>query len=156
MGHELLPLDMLAAGEEADVADVSGDPAWVHRLAELGIQAGCRLRMQSPTVREELQPRQQVLTARGCIGLVTLATLATGGITGRVTDRDNTSGVSGPARASCVVIRILCASPVPSLPWQAVAAPSTPRGGNVGSSGLQTSVVNCEWTDACSKESRAA
>ena len=45
MGHELLPLDMLAAGEEADVADVSGDPAWVHRLAELGIQAGCRLRM---------------------------------------------------------------------------------------------------------------
>jgi ferrous iron transport protein A len=39
----LMPLDMLKVGEWADVADVSGDPAWVGRLAELGIRTGSRL-----------------------------------------------------------------------------------------------------------------
>ena len=41
----LLPLDMLNAGEDAEVAEVSGDAAWVDRLAELGLQAGSRLHM---------------------------------------------------------------------------------------------------------------
>ncbi len=41
----LLPLDMLSAGERAEVADVSGDPAWVGRLAELGIREGCKLQV---------------------------------------------------------------------------------------------------------------
>jgi ferrous iron transport protein A len=45
MPRELLPLDMLRAGEWADVADVGGDPAWVCRMAELGLQAGCRVQM---------------------------------------------------------------------------------------------------------------
>lgn len=41
----LLPLEMLRPGEWAEVAEVSGDPAWVCRMAELGLQAGCTLRM---------------------------------------------------------------------------------------------------------------
>jgi Fe2+ transport system protein FeoA len=41
----LLPLELLGPGEWADVADVSGEPTWVGRLAELGIRIGCRLRM---------------------------------------------------------------------------------------------------------------
>ena len=41
----LLPLELLHPGEWADVAEVSGEPGWVGRLAELGIRAGCRLRV---------------------------------------------------------------------------------------------------------------
>jgi ferrous iron transport protein A len=41
----LLPLEMLRCGEWADVAEVHGDSAWVHRMAELGIRAGSRLRV---------------------------------------------------------------------------------------------------------------
>ena len=41
----LLPLDLLQPGEWADVAEVSGDPSWVCRMAELGVRSGCRLRM---------------------------------------------------------------------------------------------------------------
>jgi Fe2+ transport system protein FeoA len=40
-----LPLDMLRPGEWGCVTDVQGEPAWVGRLAELGVRAGCRLRM---------------------------------------------------------------------------------------------------------------
>lgn len=39
----LLPLELLNPGEWADIAEVCGEPAWVHRLAELGIRAGCRV-----------------------------------------------------------------------------------------------------------------
>jgi Fe2+ transport system protein FeoA len=41
----LLPLELLSPGEWADVADVSGEPTWVGRLAELGIRIGSRLCM---------------------------------------------------------------------------------------------------------------
>jgi Fe2+ transport system protein FeoA len=41
----LLPLDLLGSGEWADVAEVTGEPGWVCRLAELGVRAGCRLCM---------------------------------------------------------------------------------------------------------------
>ena len=41
----MLPLDMLNSGEWADIAEVEGDPAWVNRLAELGVAIGCRLRI---------------------------------------------------------------------------------------------------------------
>ncbi|MGL4424508.1 MAG: FeoA family protein [Gemmataceae bacterium] len=44
----MLPLDMLKTGEWADVADVEGDPAWVRRLAELGLRAGTRLCVVQP------------------------------------------------------------------------------------------------------------
>ena len=43
--ESVLPLDLLRTGEEADVAEVTGEPSWVGRLAELGVQVGCRLRM---------------------------------------------------------------------------------------------------------------
>jgi Fe2+ transport system protein FeoA len=41
----LMPLDMLAAGEVGEVAEVSGVASWVGRLAELGIRQGCRVRV---------------------------------------------------------------------------------------------------------------
>jgi ferrous iron transport protein A len=41
----LMPLDMLRAGEVGEVEEVSGQPAWVGRLAELGIRQGCRVRV---------------------------------------------------------------------------------------------------------------
>lgn len=44
----LLPLDMLRAGEWGEVAEVTGQPAWVGRLAELGIRAGSRLQVVQP------------------------------------------------------------------------------------------------------------
>jgi Fe2+ transport system protein FeoA len=44
----MMPLDMLQAGEWAEVQEVSGQPAWVNRLAELGIREGCRLQVVQP------------------------------------------------------------------------------------------------------------
>ena len=41
----LLPVEYLASGEWADVAEVQGEPGWVGRLAELGIRSGCRLQV---------------------------------------------------------------------------------------------------------------
>lgn len=41
----LVPLELLQPGEWGDVADVTGEPAWVARLAELGIRAGTRLQL---------------------------------------------------------------------------------------------------------------
>ena len=41
----LLPLELLRPGEEAEVADVTGTPGWISRMAELGVRIGCRLRM---------------------------------------------------------------------------------------------------------------
>ena len=39
----LLPLEYLRTGEWAEVAEVSGEPNWVCRMAEMGVRAGCRL-----------------------------------------------------------------------------------------------------------------
>jgi Fe2+ transport system protein FeoA len=44
----LLPLDLLQSGQWADVAEVLGEPAWVGRMAELGVRTGCRLCMLQP------------------------------------------------------------------------------------------------------------
>ena len=41
----LLPLELLRPGEWADVAEVTGEPRWVGRLAELGVRTGSRLRL---------------------------------------------------------------------------------------------------------------
>ena len=41
----LLPLELLDSGEWADVAEICGEPAWVQRLAELGVRCGCRVRV---------------------------------------------------------------------------------------------------------------
>lgn len=44
----LMSLDMLRAGETAEIADVSGDSAWVCRLAEMGVREGCRICVLQP------------------------------------------------------------------------------------------------------------
>jgi Fe2+ transport system protein FeoA len=41
----VVPLELLEAGEWAEVAEVSGEPGWVGRLAELGVRIGSRLQM---------------------------------------------------------------------------------------------------------------
>ena len=38
-----MPLELLHVGDWADIADVSGEPGWVSRLAEMGVRIGCRL-----------------------------------------------------------------------------------------------------------------
>jgi Fe2+ transport system protein FeoA len=48
MATELMPLELLHAGEWADVADVAGEPGWVSRLAEMGLRIGCRLMVLQP------------------------------------------------------------------------------------------------------------
>jgi Fe2+ transport system protein FeoA len=42
---ELLPLELLKSGDLAEVADVTGEPGWVTRLAELGVRIGSQLRV---------------------------------------------------------------------------------------------------------------
>jgi Fe2+ transport system protein FeoA len=44
----LMHLDMLRAGEWAEVEEVSGQPALVGRLAEMGIRQGCRVQVVQP------------------------------------------------------------------------------------------------------------
>ncbi len=61
----LLPLDVLKAGEWADVAEISGDPAWVGRLAELGVRQGCRLQVLQPGSPCLLQIAECKLCLRG-------------------------------------------------------------------------------------------
>jgi ferrous iron transport protein A len=44
----MIPLDMLKTGEHAHVVEVSGDAAWVCRLAEMGLREGCQLTVLQP------------------------------------------------------------------------------------------------------------
>ena len=44
----LMPVELLSAGEWAEVVEVTGEPHCVHRLAEMGVQAGCRVRVLQP------------------------------------------------------------------------------------------------------------
>ena len=48
MNAELLPLELLGPGQWGEVEDVAGKPAWVCRMAELGIRNGCRLQVVQP------------------------------------------------------------------------------------------------------------
>jgi Fe2+ transport system protein FeoA len=45
MSDAILPLELLQRGDWADVAEVQGEPAWVGRLAELGLRIGIRVRV---------------------------------------------------------------------------------------------------------------
>jgi Fe2+ transport system protein FeoA len=40
-----MPLELLTAGDWADVAEIHGDVSWVGRMAELGLHKGTRLRI---------------------------------------------------------------------------------------------------------------
>lgn len=44
----LVPLELLAAGEEARICELDGTPEFVHRLAEMGLQVGISVRMIQP------------------------------------------------------------------------------------------------------------
>lgn len=63
--HNILPLDMLRAGQWAEVADVTGEPCWVGRMAELGIRVGSRLRILQPGSPCLLQVGDARLSLRG-------------------------------------------------------------------------------------------
>lgn len=41
--QSVLPLESLRPGDWADVAEVTGEPGWVSRLAELGLRTRCRI-----------------------------------------------------------------------------------------------------------------
>jgi ferrous iron transport protein A len=66
---DLMPLEHLHAGEWADVADVTGEPGWVTRLAEMGVRIGCRLLVLQPGSPCLLQIGESRLSLRG--GLAT-------------------------------------------------------------------------------------
>lgn len=65
MNHDLLPLDMLRAGEWAEVAEVHGEPGWVGRMAELGLRLGSRLRVLQAGSPCLLQVGEARLSLRG-------------------------------------------------------------------------------------------
>ncbi|HKI34733.1 MAG TPA: FeoA family protein [Gemmataceae bacterium] len=44
----LLPLDCLPSGEWAEVAEVTGEPRWVGRMAELGLRVGSVVKVLQP------------------------------------------------------------------------------------------------------------
>ncbi|MCL4206991.1 MAG: ferrous iron transport protein A [Pirellulaceae bacterium] len=43
--HDLIPLRCLAAGQTAEIGQISGDPSQVHRLHELGMCRGTKVQM---------------------------------------------------------------------------------------------------------------
>ena len=48
VGDYVLPLEFLRSGESAVVEDVQGEPAWIGRMAELGVRSGCLLQVLQP------------------------------------------------------------------------------------------------------------
>jgi Fe2+ transport system protein FeoA len=44
----VLPLEFLQSGDWAEVEHVLGEPAWVGRMAEMGLRTGCRLQVLQP------------------------------------------------------------------------------------------------------------
>jgi len=46
--HEVIPLNLLAAGQLAAVSDVVGHADVVHRLEELGLRRGAEIEMVQP------------------------------------------------------------------------------------------------------------
>ena len=65
MPTDLLPLEFLSTGDWADVADVTGEPGWVTRLAELGVRIGSRLRVLQAGSPCLLQVGESRLSLRG-------------------------------------------------------------------------------------------
>ncbi len=46
--HEILPLELLAPGEDAQIAEICGDGSLIHRLDEMGFRPGIVVRMVQP------------------------------------------------------------------------------------------------------------
>jgi ferrous iron transport protein A len=66
---DLLPLEMLPNGQWADVDSVSGESAWVGRLAELGVRSGSRLQVLQGGEPCLLQVGGARLSLRGDAGM---------------------------------------------------------------------------------------
>lgn len=62
----LLPLDMLKAGETAEIAAVCGSAAWVGRMAEMGVREGCKLEVLQPGSNCLLKISNCKLCIRSC------------------------------------------------------------------------------------------
>lgn len=62
----LVPLDMLKAGEVAEIAAVYGDSAWVGRMAEMGVREGCKLEVLQPGANCLLKISNCKLCIRSC------------------------------------------------------------------------------------------
>ncbi len=45
---DLVPLDLMKAGESAAIAEMSGETDQVHRLQEMGLRSGAVIRMLKP------------------------------------------------------------------------------------------------------------
>jgi ferrous iron transport protein A len=41
----LIPLDSLASGQCAEIAEITGEPGWLGRMAEVGIRVGSRVQI---------------------------------------------------------------------------------------------------------------
>jgi Fe2+ transport system protein FeoA len=67
--NELLPVEYLKSGDWADVADVTGEPGWVSRLAEMGVRIGSRLRVLQAGSPCLLQVGESRLSLRGECGM---------------------------------------------------------------------------------------
>jgi ferrous iron transport protein A len=77
---QLLPLEMLNPGEWADVAQVTGEPSWIGRMAELGLSIGSRLRMLQAGSPCLLQVGETRVSVRGTGALqILVAPLGTAG-----------------------------------------------------------------------------
>ena len=61
----MMPVDVLSCGEWADVAEVSGEPSWITRLAELGLRVGSRIRVLQQGTPCILQVGDARLSLRG-------------------------------------------------------------------------------------------
>jgi Fe2+ transport system protein FeoA len=71
---------MLNRGEWADVAEVTGEANWVCRMAEMGVQVGCRLCMLQPGSPCLLQVGGCRLSLRGdCLAQIYVRPVAAAG-----------------------------------------------------------------------------
>lgn len=61
----MLPLELLDAGDYAEVTEVAGSPDWICRLAELGLRAGSRLKVLQAGRPCLLQVGGALLSIRG-------------------------------------------------------------------------------------------
>lgn len=46
--HDVIPLDLLTAGETGCVMEISGQETFVSRLEEMGLRAGAEIKMLQP------------------------------------------------------------------------------------------------------------
>lgn len=45
---QVVPLELLQAGEQGRICDLTGSPAFVHRLQEMGLREGAQVEMVRP------------------------------------------------------------------------------------------------------------